>query len=124
MNEIKQNEKKGVSKKIMNVTPEMAAQWLKTNCKKQRKVSRNKVQGYAASMKAGDWEFTGEGLTGGSPVLMLRNLLTKNALSDQKYDRVAIDAIIINAWNAFREGVSPKSLKWKRGGKLDFPQPK
>lgn len=44
---------------IMMVTPEMAAEWLKSNTK-NRSLSQAIVNYYAAEMKAGRWELNGE----------------------------------------------------------------
>lgn len=44
---------------IMMVTPEMAAEWLKSNTK-NRSLSQATVNYYAAEMKAGRWELNGE----------------------------------------------------------------
>lgn len=47
---------------IETITPETAAKYLKRNVDNYRKISKTKVQMYAAEMKAGKWQLNGEGI--------------------------------------------------------------
>ena len=55
----------------------------------------------------------GVGLASGSPVLALSQRLRKNAVSKAKYPPVVLHAMVIKAWNAFRQGLSLKRLYYK-----------
>lgn len=48
---------------VEKITPELAAKYLKHNTDNYRKISKSKVQSYAAEMKAGKWQLNGEGIT-------------------------------------------------------------
>lgn len=47
---------------IMEVTPEMAREWLTVNMDNNRRISGKAVEKYAADMKAGRWELNGEAI--------------------------------------------------------------
>ncbi len=47
---------------IMQITPEQAANWLENANDKNRRVLENRVQMYAADMKAGKWRLTHQGI--------------------------------------------------------------
>lgn len=51
---------------VMEVTPQMAEQWLKRNHGKQRKVSWARIESFAADMTAGAWALTHQGICFGA----------------------------------------------------------
>lgn len=70
---------------------------------------------------------TGESLTVGHPILMLRNRLSANLAARAQLPPVEIAALAIRAWNAYRAGVAKLgSLRWIRGGANPepFPEPR
>lgn len=69
---------------------------------------------------------TGAELGERSPILRLRNALHQNAASRSKYRPVYLFALMIKAWNAYREGQEIQQLSWRAGGVAPepFPQPR
>lgn len=69
---------------------------------------------------------TGEGLTAGSPILALRNVLIANKASTKSIPQTLIAALVIKAWNKYRDGEPVKLLKFTVGGANpeQFPEPK
>lgn len=69
----------------------------------------------------------GAGLEAGSPILALRKRAKDAAMEDRRAALPADEgiAIVIKAWNAFREGRPVHILSWKRGGSSPeaFPEP-
>lgn len=70
----------------------------------------------------------GVGLEVGSPILALRKRAREAAMQDK---RAAIPsdeavALLVKAWNAFRDGNTVQILSWKRGGATPeaFPEPR
>jgi hypothetical protein len=51
-----------ITSKVENITPELAAHYLKRNVDNYRKISKSKVNLYAQEMKAGKWQTNGEGI--------------------------------------------------------------
>lgn len=83
---------------------------------------------------AGDAEFffarlvDGIGLEAGSPILALRGYISRaiaNATGRQKIPADLAIALLIKAWNAYREGTSVQVLTFRRGGASPeaFPMP-
>lgn len=71
---------------------------------------------------------TGAGHKAGSPILQLRETLSRNAMAD-KSKRVGsrvILAVTIKSWNLFREGTTRNVLTFRGGGAKpeDFPIPR
>jgi hypothetical protein len=65
--------------------------------------------------------FTGENLSTGSPILLLRNRLIENSRSKKtKMRGVEVLALIVIAWNCFLRGQKLSCLKWN--SESDFPQ--
>lgn len=72
---------------------------------------------------------TGIGLDAGDPILVLRNILLRedakrtNAGKMHPFVRMALTA---KAWNAWRDGVTVKTLTWRGGGTSGeaFPEPR
>jgi hypothetical protein len=52
----------GMRIEVVDVTPEMAAQWLENNCADNRNLRRFVVEKYARDMEAGRWELTHQGI--------------------------------------------------------------
>lgn len=48
--------------KVETITPELAQKYLKRNVDNYRRISKSKVNQYAAEMKAGKWQNNGEGI--------------------------------------------------------------
>lgn len=71
-----------------------------------------------------DQVIRGVGLEEDSAIMRLRERLLANAASKNvKLDRVMVWALVIKAWNAFREGTPVKQLRWRRGGSDPEPFP-
>lgn len=68
---------------------------------------------------------TGENLQRHDPVYELRQAIFKNAQRQQKWPPLVMHALIIKAWNAFREGRQVQLLTWRAGGSRPepFPEP-
>ena len=68
---------------------------------------------------------TGEDLKPGHPVLALRRRLLSDMRSLKKMREVEYNALIIKAWNAYRNGEDIQVLSWKGGGASPelFPVP-
>lgn len=72
---------------------------------------------------------TGRGLESGSPILAYRNWIARNMQGASTNARVPLDmgvALLIKAWNAYRDGTEVTNLRWRRGGANPeaFPEPK
>lgn len=69
---------------------------------------------------------TGEGLVAGSPILALRSQLIANKSSMSNLPQTFIAALVIKAWNKYREGAYVTQLKFRVGGANPerFPEPK
>jgi hypothetical protein len=52
----------GIKTEIITVTPELAAEWLKTKNTGNRPVTRSHVRFLASQMERGEWNFTGEAI--------------------------------------------------------------
>lgn len=68
---------------------------------------------------------TGADLEDGSPVLLLRNrLMANHKHSSMRLTYAATHAIMIKAWNHYRQGTPLESLRWRGGGAHPeaFPQ--
>ena len=68
---------------------------------------------------------TGEDLKPGHSVLALRRRLLSDMRSLKKMREVEYNALIIKAWNAYRNGEDIQVLSWKGGGASPelFPVP-
>lgn len=71
----------------------------------------------------------GQGLESGNPIYALRELLRREATASSTRDRMRADvvvALIIKAWNAYRDGEEITLLRFKVGGAHPekFPEPK
>lgn len=65
------------------------------------------------------WErlYSGECLTNRDSIMVLRKRMEESAMTrGPKLDRVYVQAFIIKAWNAYREGREIAILRWARGG--------
>jgi hypothetical protein len=69
---------------------------------------------------------SGAGLTSDSGVLMLRNLLIRAKGTGKKLTVTEVAALIIKAWNAWRNGEKVRMLAWRQGGSSPeaFPKPR
>lgn len=67
----------------------------------------------------------GADLTDGSPILALRKALINNAAARAKQPDFVVIALVIKAWNAYRQGRTMQVLAWKSGGAAPeaFPEP-
>lgn len=69
----------------------------------------------------------GSGLEKGSPILLLRNgILQMTAATPGRrimFDQMTMLAVIIKAWNAWRQGTQLTGLTWRGGGKNPEPFP-
>jgi hypothetical protein len=67
----------------------------------------------------------GVGLDAGSPILALKNWLTKSFTQRPRPHLEFSIAMMIKAWNAYRQGQEVQILTWKRGGSNPevFPLP-
>lgn len=85
-----------------------------------------------SGIDADDTEFffeklgSGEGLTSGSPILALRNVLISLAGERGTVNRVYLAALFIKSWNKYRTGEQVLQLKFRTGGANPepFPDPK
>ncbi len=59
---------------------------------------------------------SGTNLPAGNPILLLRNRLHANATSTRKLRRVEQGALVVKAWNMWRQGQEAKVLSWRPGG--------
>lgn len=59
----------------------------------------------------------GEGLTSGSPILLLRERLLKNRISKAKLPTLEFLALTIKAWSKFLAGVPTGALRWRSEGR-------
>lgn len=69
---------------------------------------------------------TGDGLGDKDPILLLRNQLFENRrMRLTRWPRRHVGALVIKAWNAYREGRKMNVLTWRPGGRSPegFPQP-
>jgi hypothetical protein len=66
---------------------------------------------------------TGENLTKGNPIYALRSLLEKDRMAIRRFGQTYRLAVIIKAWNAYRDGREVKSLRWTQGGANPEPFP-
>lgn len=62
----------------------------------------------------------GYNLAPDSPIVLIRNRLISNADSKAKIGTVEKLALTIKAWNAYRQGVKLKQLKWVRASSLGY----
>ena len=69
---------------------------------------------------------SGEGLSAGSPILALRNVLISLAGERGAINRVYLAALFVKAWNKYRTGEQVFQLKFRTGGANPetFPEPK
>lgn len=67
----------------------------------------------------------GAGLQEGAPILALRRTLLSNSQARAKQPDFVLIALMIKAWNAYRDGREVKLLVWKSGGATPeaFPEP-
>ena len=70
----------------------------------------------------------GQGLVDGDPIFALRKTLLNNLAAGPgrgRYNDVALLALVIKAWNAWRAGETVKVLYWRAGGASPeaFPEP-
>jgi hypothetical protein len=67
----------------------------------------------------------GVGLQKTSPMMVLRKTLIANAARKQKYPPFIIHALVVKAWNAYREGRPIELLTFRGGGASPekFPEP-
>jgi hypothetical protein len=67
----------------------------------------------------------GANLVPGDAIFVLRHILEKDAFAARKLHTSHRLALIIKAWNAYRQGAQVKALSWKRGGARPeaFPVP-
>lgn len=68
----------------------------------------------------------GVGLQADDPIYALRRALDNLALDHHRAEDTYVTALVIKAWNAFREGRSVQVISWKAGGAKPeaFPEPK
>lgn len=57
---------------------------------------------------------SGEGLKAGMPIYTLRELLVRPYQRKRKHDEIA--AVVIKAWNGWRDGEDIRTLYWRGGG--------
>lgn len=69
---------------------------------------------------------SGEGLTEGNPILVLRRTLISERAKpkERRVPPVVLVALTIKAWNAWLDGREIKQLAWKRGGRAKESFPK
>lgn len=79
---------------MMQVTPEMARQWLATN-RDNRKLSQRNITKFAADMKAGTWKINGEGI----------RFRADGSLADGQHRLRAILAANVPVWMSVTTGV-------------------
>lgn len=67
---------------------------------------------------------TGAGLDEGHPILVLRNTTSRLAETRPKPPQIYFAALVIKAWNAFKEGRAIHRLTWSPGGSRQerFPE--
>lgn len=67
----------------------------------------------------------GANLTENDPIRRLREVLLQNAMSKAKFSSTHLFALLIKAWNAYRQGRQVRALRWRIGGANpeDFPTP-
>jgi hypothetical protein len=68
----------------------------------------------------------GVGLDGEDPIYALRRALANLANQQGRPDETHVNALVIKAWNLFREGKTVQILVWRAGGAKPepFPEPK
>lgn len=68
---------------------------------------------------------SGAGLDTGNPILVLRQSLERDLVSSRPMSPVTRRAVIIKAWNAFRQGEKIQMIYWRPGGSRPevFPKP-
>lgn len=59
---------------------------------------------------------TGEMVQQSDPCYLLRRAIQRNAMDKRKMTSTALHAVIIKAWNAYREGTVVRTLSFKVGG--------
>ena len=110
-------EEKGIKASVVDVTPEMAKEWLSHNCK-NRKINMNIVAKYANDMKNGNWELNGESIAFNQdgtlingqhrlkavivsdtvvPMMVVTGLDNATALFDRGRNRRTSDYLVMNA---------------------------
>lgn len=64
----------------------------------------------------------GDELKNDDPTFALRRIVLQNRVRRQKFPALVLHALVIKAWNAFRQGQSVKLLSW-RASTEKFPEP-
>ncbi|GHE33291.1 hypothetical protein GCM10017673_40280 [Streptosporangium violaceochromogenes] len=59
------------------------------------------------------------------PIRRLREVMIQNATSNSRFNNLYLFALTFKAWNAYRDAVPVKVLRWRLGGSApeDFPAP-
>jgi hypothetical protein len=67
----------------------------------------------------------GANLAENDPIRRVREVFLQNAMARAKFPSTHMFALLIKAWNAYRQGRSMKALRWRAGGANpeEFPTP-